>query len=268
MKRHQKTVLAATDGELASLLLRLYQRITSGPMDVSIVERVKLAFESFHLDLDVLISRTAASSAATAIEAVIKIAQDAGYTDLVVNFTAVRQEVISAANDRLNSSDYKLRTIDIQHGGQAKVIAEIIDGLQAREGADLLAKRLAQYILPSADGGVAYAARRIARTELASAFNQAAADMDARLPFVIGTRWNLSGSHKAPDICNQFADGGDPGAQDECLQYGIDPAGVYDSGAMPAVIGHPNCLCYFTSVLTPLGSYKGQQQEGAYDNAN
>lgn len=91
---------------------------------------------------------------------------------------------------------------------------------------------------PSTPGGVSYAAKRLARTELNNAFHttqQASAEVN---PFVVGLRWNLSMSHKKPDRCDELAAGHSPGKT----------SGVYLPSDLPRK-PHPQCLCYTTNEM-------------------
>lgn len=64
----------------------------------------------------------------------------------------------------------------------------------------------------------------------------------AKSSIVKGIKWNLSKSHKEPDICDTWAN------QD---LYGLGP-GVYATGKVPP--GHDGCHCYLTDVL-----YQGEE---------
>lgn len=80
-------------------------------------------------------------------------------------------------------------------------------------------------------------AMRLARTEIAHAHAQATQASAAMNPFVQGVKWNLSGSHPKPDICDDNAAGGPNGD------------GTYDLGSAPTLPAHSSCLCFFTQVL-------------------
>lgn len=99
--------------------------------------------------------------------------------------------------------------------------AGIGSGKTARE----IALQVQKFISPSTPGGAAYAAKRLARTELANAYHAGTRAGYADNPFVERVAWRLSGSHPKPDICDELAD-----------------AGPYDSGEVPDK-PHPHCLC-------------------------
>jgi hypothetical protein len=99
-----------------------------------------------------------------------------------------------------------------------------------------LAKAVRPMIDPAVKGGVSYAAKRLARTELNNAFHRTQLNLDEANPWVTGTQWHLSRSHPRPDICDQYANGHSEGK----------PRGVYETRDCPAK-AHPQCLCYTTS---------------------
>ena len=108
------------------------------------------------------------------------------------------------------------------------------NGILLGHGAKQIAKDVSGLIKPNVKGGVAYAANRLARTELNHAFKTTQQQRYADEPWNVGMEWNLSGSHPKPDICNLLA------TQDI---HGLGK-GVYPTGDLPR--SHPNCLCYWT----------------------
>jgi hypothetical protein len=94
-------------------------------------------------------------------------------------------------------------------------------------------------------GTIKYNALRLARTETNNAYRKAQDFSAAQSSIVKGIKWNLSGSHPKPDICDIWA------SQD---LYKLGP-GVYPAGQLPP--GHPNCLCFCTDVL-----YEGDELIG------
>lgn len=109
----------------------------------------------------------------------------------------------------------------------------IIQGLSARE----LASTVAGFIRPDTPGGVSYAAKRLARTEINNAFhNQQIAS--GNKPWVLGTKWNLSNSHPKPDDCDKFA-------KEDAHELG---QGVFPKDDVPRK-PHPHCLCFLTYEL-------------------
>lgn len=113
--------------------------------------------------------------------------------------------------------------------------AGIIQGLSARE----LAGNVKKYISPTTPGGIAYAAQRLARTELNNAFHEAQ-KIQGEAPWVNAVVWNLSNSHPAKkgakeDECDRFA------TQDI---YDLGK-GCYPADRVPNK-PHPQCLCFTT----------------------
>jgi hypothetical protein len=76
-----------------------------------------------------------------------------------------------------------------------------------------------------------FAARRLARTEIAAAAGRATVNASIVNPFVEGVQWTLSASHGKPDICDDNASGGPNGD------------GVYAPDQVPPYPAHPHDLC-------------------------
>lgn len=121
----------------------------------------------------------------------------------------------------------------------------IIQGLSARE----LARDVRDMILPNVRGGVSYAAMRLARTELNNAFHNRQIASAQERPWVIGVKWNLSGSHPRSDVCDQLAseDRHDMGS------------GVFPKGDVPGK-PHPHCLCHLTYEMQDEDSFVADLQ--------
>lgn len=115
---------------------------------------------------------------------------------------------------------------------------EINRSLLLGEGRDKLAKRVTNLIRPDVPGGVSYAAKRVARTELNNAFHTTQIDQRSKEPWTQGMRWILSGSHVKPDECNVYA---------QSVHYVGGGQGVFRVGQVPGK-PHPNCLCYLETV--------------------
>jgi hypothetical protein len=106
--------------------------------------------------------------------------------------------------------------------------SSIIQGLSAKE----IAKRVKDYIRPDVKGGVAYAAMRLARTELNNAFHERQKEIIRNKPWAMAV-WNLSKSHPHRDVCNDLAEDG-----------------PYEASEVPDK-PHPQCLCYLSYELAP-----------------
>lgn len=80
----------------------------------------------------------------------------------------------------------------------------------------------------------------IARTEGVRAQHQASISAVIDKEWAVGMRWNLSGAHPEPDICDMYA------GRDE---HGLG-AGGYPKDAVPD-LPHPNCTCYLSPITDP-----------------
>lgn len=68
-----------------------------------------------------------------------------------------------------------------------------------------LARAVRGMINPDVPGGVSYASKRLARTELNNAFHTAQAGLAEQNPWTAGVRWHLSRSHPKRDRCDDLA---------------------------------------------------------------
>lgn len=93
---------------------------------------------------------------------------------------------------------------------------------------DELARTAKEFIRPDTPGGATFAARRLARTEINNAYHAQSIEAQQGKPWVTGMRWNLSRSHKKPDICDVYA------------RQGVFPVNQVPSKP------HPQDLCYVT----------------------
>ena len=81
--------------------------------------------------------------------------------------------------------------------------------------------------------------RVIVRTEAARVHHEAFLESTRDEPGVKGYRWNISGSHPKPDICDLFANQ----AIDD-----LGPGG-YTEENLPDLPAHPSCMCFCTTIL-------------------
>lgn len=98
---------------------------------------------------------------------------------------------------------------------------------------------LAKAMNKAATQKVNYINSRIARTEVARAYNMSTNRVYKEDDRVIGWRWLLSPAHPRADICDYCA---------ESNEYNMG-SGVYPVGAGPSIPAHPNCLCMSEPVL-------------------
>lgn len=145
----------------------------------------------------------------------------------------------------LSTRVYRQRALD--DGRVVDIIRQgLISGLSAKE----LAADVYKYISPTAPGGASYAAMRLARTEINNAFHERQRD-GAKRPGVKAVKWNLSGSHKVPDLCNVYASHGGNGEWP-----------TTDVPDKP----HPNCFCYLTYVMMSPAEFKRELEKGSFDD--
>lgn len=85
-------------------------------------------------------------------------------------------------------------------------------------------------------GGVAYNALRLARTEISRHFAIATDDLMTLTPWVEEEQCNLSSAHVGRDECDLVVEGG------------RDGKGIYPVGTIHYPL-HPHCMCYKTHVL-------------------
>lgn len=117
-----------------------------------------------------------------------------------------------------------------------------------------LAKEVKSMIRPDTKGGVSYAAKRLARSEINNAYHAQAIDSARDKPWLLGMRWKLSDTHKVPDNCNRYAE------QDNGLESGIWPVEMVPSKP------HPQCLCYVIPELPSVAEFNRNLQLGLYDS--
>lgn len=131
----------------------------------------------------------------------------------------------------------------------------INNGLLLGKSTAEIARDVRGFISPNVRGGAGYAAKRLARTEVVNAYHRTSIRRYQETPWVDEARWNLSGSHPKPDICNEYA-------EDSHTRGG--EAGVWLVSEIPAK-PHPNCLCYVTPMDIGLGEFARRFKSGQFD---
>lgn len=120
---------------------------------------------------------------------------------------------------------------------RSRLDAFLEDRIRHGQGALQMSRELETFLVPGRalrtskpyGTDASFDAMRLARTEIARAHAAAAQTSAALNPFVQGLRWNTSGSHPKPDICDWNAAGS---------PYPID--------RFPTMPAHPHCMCYTT----------------------
>lgn len=136
-----------------------------------------------------------------------------------------------------------------------KRAASVVErGLSLQLGHAEIARNVRQFFDPAVPGGVSYAAKRLARTEISNAHHETSIRLSKDRPWVLGFKWNLSGSHPRPDECNQYA-------EDDHEGMG---AGVYSKRNVPSK-PHPQCLCYLTHQQEDDDVFIDKLARGQYD---
>lgn len=128
--------------------------------------------------------------------------------------------------------------------------------LQGGSWRDLM-QRVLPMIDPNTPGGVSYAAKRLARTELNNAFHTTQVRLGQGNPWVTGQQWHLSKKHPKADTCDSYAgevhvEGGKPG--------------VYAAENVPAK-PHPQCYCYITQTTVSEEEFFNRLMSGDYEDA-
>ena len=163
----------------------------------------------------------------------------------------VRSYIARTAND-IPLSEQVWRTERLSSGLLAK---QINMALLLGESWKELADRVRESIVPGVRGGVAYAAKRLGRTEINNAFHTASIANNREKPWVDSFRWNLSGSHPKADVCDEYAT--------EQHYRGGEP-GHYHKSEVPAK-PHPQCLCYVTAETVGEDEFVASFLGGKYD---
>lgn len=161
--------------------------------------------------------------------------------------------------DDLKTLTSRLKTVQ---DGSERVVRNIISvGMKEGKSSWQIAKEIEAYVIPNENGrrvapwtitrrelgkpisyipkgvpagSVEYNAHRLARTEIAYAYQQAPYLAHKDKWYYNGTKWHLSRSHPKIDLCDEYA------AHDEGLGIGV--------WRKPPKIPHPHCLCFTTTV--------------------
>lgn len=163
------------------------------------------------------------------------------------------QNYISHTDNGMPLSEKVYRTRAISDGLLEK---EIGRSLLLGEGRGKLAKRVVGFVNPQTPGGASYASKRLARTELNSAFHYTQIDQRVGEPWTAGMKWNLSGSHPEGDECDDYA---------FSQHYRGGESGVFRASDVPGK-PHPNCLCYLTTVQASDEEMMRKFLKGDYDS--
>lgn len=164
---------------------------------------------------------------------------------------AAAEDVRSRLINNIRLSDQVYRTRALATGQVERAVNR---GIALQKSAREIAQDVRHMIRPDTPGGVSYAARRLARTEINNAFHGTSIRQAVELPWTEGMKWNLSGSHPRPDECDDYAENSDG--------LGV---GVFKPQDVPAK-PHPQCLCYVTTVAVSPSVFNDRLVAGDYDN--
>lgn len=128
----------------------------------------------------------------------------------------------------------------------------VTSGLATGVSANELARRVRSMIDPRTPGGVTYAARRLARTEINNSFHAQTLLDNSEKPWNTGMRWRISKSHQIPDECDDYAR----------QEHGMGP-GVFPIGQVPSK-PHPQCFCYVTAETISVAEFERAFDRGLF----
>lgn len=157
---------------------------------------------------------------------------------------------ISRSENTKQLSRRVYKNIDLHRGAVDKRI--MLSLLQGRSPAEI-ARDVQRYMSPNVPGGVQYAARRLARTEINNAFHFSTIRYTRENPWVRGYKWNRSRSHGSPDECDRYATEDHDGLGE----------GVFKKSNVPDK-PHPNCLCYLTTVQMSPSEFAAAHRAGRF----
>jgi len=196
----------------------------------------------------------AAGAAADYLADAANIFATAGLTAKEIEVIKDSMRAMAAVNIEHLESRLKLSRIPLSDKvwGTEKLVHDRLDYLinthiARGTSASELAKAVRQFVDPASPGGVQYAARRLARTELNNAFHATTILIGSKSPFIDGFEWRLSGSHPEGDECDDYT-----------------AAGVWAAKDVPRK-PHPNCLCYLIEAMPSRDEFLNNYRTGAYN---
>ena len=120
-----------------------------------------------------------------------------------------------------------------------------------------LAKAVASSIKPDTPGGVAYAAKRLGRTEINNAFHAQSVGQNEDKPWVDRMSWNLSGSHP-------YSAAWLSGSRDLGIEY-CERMSLSDYGKSQVPQKHPNCYCFISPKMMDWTTFEQNLLLGQYN---
>lgn len=163
---------------------------------------------------------------------------------------AAAEDVRSRLINNIELSDQVYKSQALSQGWVDRTVNR---GIGLQKSAREIAKDVKGLIRPDTPGGVSYAAKRLARTEINNAFHATEIRQGLELPWVDAFQWELSGSHPRPDDCDDYADHDD----------GLGP-GVWPKADVPSK-PHPQCMCWIAAVTVQPNDFNSRLVNGEYD---
>lgn len=176
---------------------------------------------------------------------------------------ALRKSLVAAADKNIDAMIARVLKTHIPLSSQVYRTRVLSNGWVERainsalaRGATVneLAADVKSMINPNTNGGVSYAAKRLARTEINNAYHSQAIDTARDKPWITGMRWHLSKSHPRRDRCNELSE----------ADHGQGP-GVYGLGQVPRK-PHPQCLCYVVPETLSVAEFNRRLRTGQFDD--
>lgn len=233
------------------------------------IEQLRLMLEEIHAelrdvfnDLTPIIRDGSKDAAAAASDGMA--ATDRSYlrrafanTGLVDNYLKIeRNSAMLGVQHAINShtkSDLPLSRRVYATFGLANnwVKRQVTIGILRGDSADEIAREVRASIRHDTPGGVSYAARRLARTELNNAFHATSIALSEDRPWIEGMAWNLSKAHGPKTI---------GGRVEICEQYAAKKWTVDSVPRKP----HPQCQCFVTPIVEPFDVFIRHLTAGQY----
>jgi len=168
---------------------------------------------------------------------------------------AIHYDAAQAVEDVISrrTSGHTLAERIYAHGKvSTKKVGDIVErNLVLQRSAKDIAREVRDHFHPGVPGGTSFAAMRVGRSEINNAHHDTTRRLGAKKPWVLGMKWNLSGSHPRPDECNDYAE------HSEGMGKGVwsDPPGK----------PHPMCFCYLTHFTEDPQAFMNNLATGQYD---
>lgn len=238
-----KTSISANVQRAQTKLARIQVAMWSGIED---------AIKSGMMDSAIAAAELVASFDAGYLES-LGLSMDAWERSQIATARRTVRTLISRDANNISLSRKVYRNSQLASGRVSAIInQQILLGRNARQ----IAKAVRSFINPDVPGGVSYSAFRLGRTELNNAFHRTSQDLYEETPWIQTVKWNLSGSHPKPDICDELA---------KKSHFKNGKPGQFKPGDVPNK-PHPQCLCYAEPETIDEDAFVFNFKRGAYDD--